>query len=422
MKRYINFNCNPVLGNGIDIADVEAHVFGDTLYMYGTSKNYGIRIISTKDMKSFTDHGIVISGKDIDWKEVSEVWAPDCAFRNGNYYLYFSLPTGECCVSISKRPEGPFEKSIMIDGISGIDPAILIDDDGAAYIYYGQRDDMSVARLNDDMVSIDKSSIMHPLNEKDFGYHEGISVRKLNGKYYLVYTDTNRHGNTPVCQGYAVSDYPTHGFKYEGILIDNFGCDPSSWNNHGCIERFMDKWYIFYHCSTNNSSRHRQLFVEELEMNADGKFSEAEMTSSGMYGYINGEQIIPAAVACCLRGNVRKTFDDTISHKMILASVTEGDSALYKYLDFNGSNVFSVKTKSDVSGRIELYIDGKYHSHVRFEKSNDFETFYAEIPPINGIHCIELIFFGEHSWEYTHPIKNMSFAEFSFSIDFIPAT
>ena len=413
MDRHIKFNCNPVLGSEIYFADVEARVFGDTLYLYGTSDGV-IRIVSTKDMKTFTDHGVVVSPQDVKWKAANEIWAPDCVYRDGVYYLYYSLPTGECGVSTSKNPEGPFENSVKIEGVNGIDPAVLIDDDGEAYIYFGQLDNVSVAKLSDDMVSIDVSSISHPLNVKEFGYHEGISIRKIDGKYFLVYTDTHRHGNMPVCQGYAVSEYPTHGFTYKGILIDNFGCDNGTWNNHGCIECVDGKWCIFYHCSTHYSSEKRHLFVEELKTDCNGDFLEAEMTTSGIYGKISDKSVIPAYIACMLSGNVRKSEEKNTEYKMSLTSIVEGDTAIYKYVDFDGADTFRVKTKSDVPGKIELYIDGKYHGCVFIEESEEYKTFSCKIPPVFGRHSVMLRFFGKHEWMTVHKMKNMSFLEFSF--------
>lgn len=413
MDRFIDFNSNPVLGNGIYMADVEAHTFDGTLYLYGTSEG-GARIISTKDMKTFTDHGMAVTADDVKWKKTSAVWAPECAYRNGIYYLYYSLPSGECGVSVSKTPYGPFENSVQIDGMTGIDPAVLIDDDGQAYIYYGQCNSALVAKLNADMISIDKESITSTFNAYDYQYHEGISVRKIEGKYYFVYTDTSRHGAMPVCQGYSVSEHPMYGFKYKGVLIDNFGCDPESWNNHGCIECLNGKWYIFYHCSTDNCCEKRQLFVEELKMDEKGDFSEAEMTSSGMFGEIAATERIPASLACILCGNVRKSFCENAEHKFVLSEIKEGDTAEYKYIAFNGETHFTVKTKSIKDGRVELYVDGRYHGCIMIKKSEEFRSFGSEIKPLFGKHKIELRFFGTPGWGNFDMMERLALSEIAF--------
>lgn len=414
INRFIDFGCNPILGNEVFIADVEARVFNDTLFLYGTSDTEAVQIVSTNDMKSFTDYGIVFSADDVKWKKTEVIWAPDCVCRNGKYYLYYCLPTGECGVAISENPEGPFSDLGQIVGVDGIDPSVLIDDDGQAYIFFGQVDNISVAKLHENMTSIDSNSIAHPLNVKEFGYHEGISARKINGKYVLSYTDTSRHGNMPVCQGYAISDKPTGGFKYKGIIIDNFGCDRKTWNNHGSIELFKGKYYIFYHCATNEDNGKRQLFVEELKPDNENFFAEAEMTSSGPYTAITADGSIPASTACFLRGTVRKTYDEDLGCKMYLGSISEGDAAVYKYLNFNGENKLSVKIKADMDGRVELYVDGKYHGYVLFNASNDYRVFENDIKPISGIHMIELRFFGKADYYNANFVENVSMERFSF--------
>lgn len=395
------------------MADVEAHCFDGVLYFYGTSDN-GARIVSTTDLKSFTDHGVQVCADDVMWKKTSAVWAPECAYRNGKYYLYYSLPSGECGVSVGKTPYGPFEGSRQIEGITGIDPAVLIDDDGQAYIYYGQCNSAYAAKLNSDMVSIDTSSITRTFNASEFNYHEGISVRKINGKYYFVYTDTSRHGAMPVCQGYSISDSPMGGFEYKGVLIDNFGCDPQSWNNHGSIEQFNGKWYIFYHCSTNNCCEKRRLFAEELTQHDNGDFEEAKMTSSGIYGPISADSMVPASVACFLTGSVRKTDNEALPYKTELSCIREGDCAVYKYLSFNGEDSFSVSCHAPKDGRVELYIDGKYHGAVSIKKSESYELFTADILPIDGVHTVELRFFGIPHWNNFDMMENMAFSHFAF--------
>lgn len=413
MERYIDFNCNPVLGNGMYMADAEARCFDGVLYFYGTSDG-GARVVSTPDLINFTDHGTVVSPADVTWKEAKGIWAPDCARKNGKYYLYYSLPTGECGVSVGETPFGPFENSRKIEGITGIDPAVLQDDDGQAYIYYGQCNSALAAKLNPDMISIDTESITHTLNVNTFNYHEGISVRKIGKKYYFVYTDTSRHGQMPVCQGYSVSDSPMSGFSYRGVLIDNFGCDPQTWNNHGSIEFFNGKWYIFYHCSTNNTCAKRRLFAEELKLDENGDFEEAEMTSSGIYAPIAAQSNIPASVACLLSGGARKTEDGTLPEKSAVSELSEGGGAIWKYISFDGENTLEISTLSPKNGRAELYIDGKYRGTVFFEKSESFKPFTAKIPPVFGVHTVELKFFGTPHWNNFDMLSGMSFSRFTF--------
>lgn len=89
--------------------------------------------------------------------------------------------------------------------------------------------------------SIDPSTLCTNLiNEAEHGFHEGASIRKRNGIYYLVYTDISRGRAT--CLSYTMSHSPLGPFEKKGVIIDNTGCDPQTWNNHGSIAEFNGRW------------------------------------------------------------------------------------------------------------------------------------------------------------------------------------
>ena len=141
---------NPLLENHHYVPDAEAHVWNDgRLYIYGS---YDIRgalsycstqyhVFSTDDLVYWTDHGVSLESHQIPWMQPSRpLYAPDCAYRDGKYYLYFCYadPVGREGVAVSEKPYGPFENPVPVKGADGggIDPAVLVDDDGAAYLYW----------------------------------------------------------------------------------------------------------------------------------------------------------------------------------------------------------------------------------------------------------------------------------------------
>ena len=355
---------NPLLDENVFVPDVEAHVWDDgRIYLYGS---YDIRgekrycseeyhVFSSSDMINFTDHGVSFRFSDIKWAHdcgYKALYAPDCAYRNGVYYLYYCIPDGRCGVAVSELPYGPFEDAGQIDGISGIDPSVFIDGDGQAYIYWGQFDNVRSAKLNADMISIDKASITQPLSVAEHDFHEGSSVKRINGKYVFVYTDTHRHkdkrqGGMATCLGYAVSDKPQKGFEYRGVIIDNYGCDPGTWNDHGSIAEFKGQWYVFYHRSTHGSEFSRHVCAERIEITEDCTIKEVKMTS----GEFSAAEYIKANTACGLYGNVRIGGE-----KPGLVSVKPGDRAVYRYVTLDNAAGF----RADGSGGgINVYADGK---------------------------------------------------------------
>ena len=350
MEKYRN----PLLDENTFVPDVEAHVWNDgRIYLYGSYDIRGAKyycseeyhVFSSTDMINFTDHGVSFRFSDIKWAgdcPYRALYAPDCAYRDGVYYLYYCIPDGRCGVAVSDKPYGPFEDVGQIDGISGIDPSVFIDGDGQAYIYWGQFDNVRSAKLNADMISIDKTSVTQPLSVAEHDFHEGSSVKKINGKYVFVYTDTHRHkdirpGGMATCLGYAVSDKPQSGFEYRGVIIDNYGCDPGTWNNHGSIAEFNGQWYVFYHRSTHGSEFSRHVCAEKIEITNDCYIKEVKMTS----GEYEAGEYVKANAACTLYGNVR------IGGKRLgLVDARSGDRAVYRYVTLHDANGF----KADGSG------------------------------------------------------------------------
>jgi beta-xylosidase len=88
-----------------------------------------------------TDHGVILKVEDIPWAG-RQLWDSDVAFRNGKYYLYFSLKDKNDVfhlgVAVSDTPNGVFKaQENPIKGSYSIDPCVFADDDGEYYIYFG---------------------------------------------------------------------------------------------------------------------------------------------------------------------------------------------------------------------------------------------------------------------------------------------
>ncbi|MBQ7378878.1 MAG: family 43 glycosylhydrolase [Clostridia bacterium] len=406
----MNFAHNPILSPEIFVPDVEAHVWEDgRIYLYGSLDIQGQKsfcspvhhVYSSDDMVHWTDHGVIFSLSDSTWaKDCGVLYAPDCAYRDGWYYLYYCVPDGRCGVAKSQSPTGPFVDVGQIEGVWGIDPAAFIDDDGQAYLYWGQITWCHVAKLKENMVEIEQDSICTPLTVEEHEFHEGSSVKKINGKYYYLFADTHRHGDPdrpdgrPSCLGYAVSDHPMHGFTYGGVIIDNFGCDPYVWNNHGSMVCWKDQWYVFYHRSTHGSEFSRHVCIEPIYFDENGAIREVKQTSSGIAPAIKATEQIPAHLACEMSGRVRIAGDAASKHTLVLDEIADGDCATYRYLDFNGENEFFISMKADACCRVELYIDGNYHTDFRVPASDTFAAMSVGIPAIAGRHALTVKLFG----------------------------
>ena len=406
----MSFAHNPLLPEHIFVPDVEAHAWGDgRIYLYGSMDIKGNKsfcspvhhVYSSDDLVHWVDHGVVFSIEDSNWaKDCGVLYAPDCAYRDGWYYLYYCVPDGRCGVARSTSPTGPFVDVGQIKGVQGIDPAVFIDDDGQGYLYWGQLTWCHVAKLKDNMVEIEQDTVCTPLTVEDHEFHEGSSVKKINGKYYYLFADTHRHGDPdrpdgrPSCLGYAVSDHPMRGFVYGGVIIDNFGCDPAVWNNHGSMECFGGQWYVFYHRSTHGGEFSRHVCAEPIHFNADGTISEVSMTSSGIAPAIAATEQIPASLACGLCGSVCIAGSPLSARQLVLTGIKHGDSATYRYLDFAGENTFEICMQADANCRVELYIDGGYHTDFKLPAAQTMTRAEIAIPPIFGRHTLTIHLYG----------------------------
>jgi hypothetical protein len=408
---------NPIVPPGVYIADPSARVWKDgKMYVYGS------RDESPKYYCSW-DHWVLSSPDLLTWEIAKDafaskgpndqvaysdalLYAPDCQYRNGVYYLYYCLASNVNTegVATSTSPTGPFTSGRVIDlkGYNQIDPAVFVDDDGQAYYIWGQFT-AKMARLRPNMTEIDAATIRDSvLTEKEHFFHEGGYMVKRKGIYYFIYAHVGR-GNRPTCIGYATSRSPMGPFKYGGVIVDNDHSDPGVWNNHGSIVEMNGRWFVFYHRSTHGSKMMRKVCVEPITFNEDGSIDEVEMTSQGAGGPLDARRLIDAERACLLYGNVRiQAFD---VDKEELGGIQDDDRAGYKYVDFGaGVGTLTVRVAPGPKpARIVLSLDQMWSAAIGtidVPGGGDGKTWTTITAPVknpNGVHALWLRFSGEGS-------------------------
>lgn len=313
-KTYLS---QPLISS-IYTADPSAHVFNGKIYIYPShdtatgipeddlGSHFNMMDYHVLSMDSVggavTDNGVALHIKNVPWAG-RQMWAPDAAFANNKYYLYFPAKDKHDVfrigVAISNKPEGPFvaEKEPIKNSYS-IDPCVFKDDDGKFYIYFGgiwggqlQRwnnnqydssaqnhkpDELAilprVARLNADMKSlaepvreikiVDANGNLFKEKDNDKRFFEAAWMFKYNGKYYFTYSTGDTHF---IC--YAIGDNPYGPFTYKGVVLNPV----EGWTNHESIIQFNNKWYLFYHDIQLSGKTHlRNVKVTELHFNTDG--------------------------------------------------------------------------------------------------------------------------------------------------------
>ena len=300
-------------------ADPSAHVFNGKLYIYPSHdidagipfddlgshfamEDYHVLSMASPDGEA-TDNGIALHVKDVPWAQ-KQMWAPDAATKNGKYFLYFPAKKADGIfqigVAVSDHPEGPFiPEPEPIMGTYSIDPAVFVDDDGTAYIYFGgiwggqlqsyRHNTYNVnnkeplpdepalgprmAKLSDNMLQLDeavKELVItdengNPLlsGDTDRRFFEASWLHKYNGKYYFSYSTGDTHF---LC--YAIGNNPYGPFTYAGRILEPV----VGWTSHHSICAFGNKWYLFYHDSSlsRGVTHLRSIKVTELFYDKNG--------------------------------------------------------------------------------------------------------------------------------------------------------
>ena len=400
---------NPLLPDNCFLPDAEAHLMSDgRLYIYGSwdisgSSDYCSREVhcfSTDDMVSWTDHGAVFRNDEsffgLPWAKESMLYAPDAIEKNRKYYLYVCGSRGEEGVAVADSPTGPFSvaEKIELADRTGIDPAIFVDDDGKAYYLWGQFS-LNGAELAEDMKTIIQESVKKGIaTEWEHGFHEGASLRRRGDKYYLVYTDVSRGKAT--CLAYAVSDSPLGPYKKGGVIIDNVYCDPSTWNNHGSINNLGDKWYVFYHRSSQNGRTCRRVCAEPIEFDENGMIKEVPQTSSGAEKALDARNTVHARTACRLMGKCHITVRD--GHEVLLSEKGrhwgQRDWAEYKYIDFGEGGLSELCVTACGKGSVSFVIEGNTELCSLVFECDTPQKFTAKIRDVKGVHTLWLFLDG----------------------------
>lgn len=383
---------NPALPPDLCIADPEAHVMPDgRLYVYGSWDQHDdgfcsarYRVVSTADLVSWTDHGTSFDIAEVPWVGVPDgarwpaldwsdptpfmrrladpstdpdprtrrLYAPDAMHRAGRYYLYFCASDDTEGVAVAERPDGPFGRAVQL-ACAGIDPAVFVDDDSQAYFFWGQFR-AAGAKLTDDMTAIvPGSEVRGVLTEEDHAFHEGTSIRKIGSTYYAVYTSIER--GAPTTLSYATSASPLGPFEHRGVIIDNARCDPSSWNNHGSIERFGLRWYVFYHRSSRRSMGFRRLCVEPIRIESDGRIPEVVMSTQGAGRPVAATERLDAWRACEMRGAAY--VGPNADGVEVLRELTDGASACFRWIELDEASL-EVELEAHGHGQVEVRASG----------------------------------------------------------------
>ena len=412
-------------------ADPAPMVHNDTVFLYTSHdeddamgfKMYDWLLYSSTDMVNWTGHGVVASLDNFDWVPYDNgAWAVQCVERNGKFYLYCPMPGGVGIgVLVADSPYGPFKdpigKPLIKQGNHDIDPTILIDDDGQAYMYWGNPK-VYYVKLNEDMISYSGEIIQEPTTPKN--YQEGPWVWKRNNRYYLAYASTC----CPEGIGYAMSNSPAGPWEYKGMIVD---ASEKTRGNHPGIIEYKGKWYCFGHSydmlkrTTPKFYERRSVDMDEMVYNSDGTIQNRHYWSvegPEQIKTLNPFNRIEAETMAWSEG-VKTRFETEwegdfdwdrgkrIADRLFVSSINHGDYTEIRGVDFSdGADSVKVSVSPIYGGRIEIRvdtIDGPVIATVDVTNEREeglWRTVTTPVDNIKGIHDVYFVFMGEKDLFY----------------------
>ena len=453
-------NGNPLVSHKFG-ADPYALVYEDRVYLYATNDVFQydesgnvkdntyaninkLSVISSDDLVNWTDHGFIdVAGLNSAAKWATQSWAPAAVHKvidgKDKFFIYFANNASNIGVLMSDSPTGPWidpiGKPLLTRETPGVekvtwlfDPAVLVDDDGKAYIYFGggipegqeaMPNTARVMELGDDMISVLGEALPIPAPYM----FENSGINKVNNKYYYTYCSNFYDGVRPEGSpqagqiSYMVSDSPMGPWTYEGIILKNpVHFFDIGGNNHHAIFEFHDSWYIAYHAQTLSKAMgvakgYRSTHLNQVFFNEDGTIQEiiadyegvkqlktfnpyvrVEAETIGWQAGINTEQI---------SDNAQQSFSNRV-----VTDIDNGDWIAVSNVDFgnDGASSFTAAVANgSAASSIEIRLDspdGKLIGELSIPAVTDedqYSELQTKIEGANGVHHLFLVFRGEEN-------------------------
>lgn len=471
-KAYKGFDdTNPIMTQRFG-ADPYAMVYGDRVYFYMTADDYeydsagnyventygkikSIRVVSTVDMVNFEDHGAIkVGGRDGAATWANNSWAPAAAWKNmdgqDKFFLYFADSARGIGVLVGDSPIGPFVDPVGAPLINRqtpncgditwlFDPAVLVDDDGTGYLYFGggvpagkeaDPGNARVVKLNEDMISLagEPVTIDVPYLFEDSGIH------KYKDKYYYTYCSnwqvdaegTAKYGFRSAEIVSMESDSPMGPFTVKETILENPGRYFGLYgNNHHCVFQFGDQWYITYHTrllekNMGLSYNYRSTHVDAFTMQEDGTIGKIRQTTYGRKQLQPVDAYAENSAACfAVQGGISTHAADVLAAEtgagtMAVGVMKNGSFIKVAGVDFGGTSpaklTAMIKSVSGDMGAVQIRIDKPIGDVVGLlaidhATGTEYDLFTTELTgEVTGVHDVYFVFCGQNylmkSWKF----------------------
>ncbi|MBP1756793.1 MAG: beta-xylosidase [Firmicutes bacterium] len=454
---------NPYLPSWEYIPDGEPHVFSGRVYVYGSHDRFNGHVYCLNDyvcwsapvddLGDWRYEGVIYRKTDdpLNPAGMMCLYAPDVTCGpDGRYYLYYVLDkVSVVSVAVCDTPAGKYEFYGYVHYSDGtrlgdragdqpqFDPGVLTEGD-KTYLYTGfcaigdkSRKGPMATVLGSDMLTILEEPVFIAPSQPysaNSGYEgheffEAPSMRKIGNNYYFIYSSIVMH---ELC--YAVSEHPTTGFVFRGVVISNNDLHIDSYkpavkpmyyggNNHGSIVEIEGKWYVFYHRHTNGTNFSRQGCIEPIVVRNDGRIPQVEMTTSGPNnGPLKGYGEFPAYLACHLFCKEEALYTGAPGEWMdsrfpkitqdgkdgdeevgYIANMRDSASAGFKYLDCQGITKVTIRVRGYCRGAFEVKTswNGESLGSIPVDFTNEWTAYSGNIVIPDGIQSLYFTYIGQ---------------------------
>lgn len=461
---------NPYLPVDEFLPDVEPHVFGGRVYLYGSHDRRDGQDYCLEDYVCWS----APADDPTDWRYEGVIYrrdqdptnpdgsrfmqAPDVSMGpDGRYYLYYVLSVEkwsdlQIAVAVCDTPAGQYEYLGVVHFAGGgkldtplpFDPAVLLDDDGRVYLYFGFAPHFPMrgqpipdtlgaycVELEADMLTCkgEPVNIMPDFNHaagteyEAHPFFEAASIRKVGGTYYFVYCSRLMH---ELC--YATSEHPDRGFRFGGTVISNadigyHGIKTEHARNqvaniHGGMVKLGDRWYISYHRHTHGRQFSRQGCMEPITIDETGAIAQVECTSFGLSGgKAPAKEPIPAWCACNLyKGEggvfIRFSRERTVEAPFVVVeeegyvtNITDTGAVGFRYLTFDGGETrLILRVRGCCQGTLSAFLsdedeDAAGICPLALEDRKQWTEVSLPLNAVPGDHPLRLRYSGRGMWE-----------------------
>lgn len=242
---------------------------------------------SSADLVHWNAHPSPLAATDYTWAS-GDAFASKILYHNQRFYFFTAvshkrIPGKAIGVATSESPIGPFRDAsgkalitgdmlpVVAEDKSNLDPSVIIDDDGRAYLFWGHGR-CFYTQLSENLLEVDDEIKQVPLPR----FQEGAHIYKRGEYYYLMYG----YGS-PERVAYAMSDNIHGPWKFAGIVNELAGnCE----TNRPATLDFKGNSYFFYHNGAlpNGGSHRRSVCVDLMYYNGDGTIKKVVMSSEGI--------------------------------------------------------------------------------------------------------------------------------------------